>query len=203
MPNARERADWWADRITKHAYIVDAQMDESFGPPPPASLDPAAAVPSTSDEDGGWFKGSIQYAAELAAARAEIAAQAATITELRAQVADRDAALKVLNDERTKGRPFIAIDPAMRSGEPTINHTRLPVDAVLGVLAAGESIEHAMDDYDVTRADILVACWYEGTYGSRKRRRQLGAWAKEAHGLLWNGKFDEVTDPFEEASTDD
>jgi hypothetical protein len=44
------------------------------------------AVPSTSDEDGGWFKGSIQYEAELAAARAEIAAQAATITELRALI---------------------------------------------------------------------------------------------------------------------
>jgi len=53
------------------------------------------AVPSTSDEDAGWFKGSIQYEAELAAARAEIAAQAATITELRAQLADAHSALNL------------------------------------------------------------------------------------------------------------
>lgn len=95
----------------------------------------------------------------------------------------------------SQGHPFVAIDPAMRSGQPTINGTRLPVDAVAGMVWA-EGVDVAVEEYDLTRADVLVACWYAGSYGLPGRRKALfpvrlwvkrwGAWADSVHQALWS-----------------
>lgn len=90
---------------------------------------------------------------------------------------------------------FISIDPAMRSGQPTVNNTRLHVQAVADV-AWAEGVDVAAEEYELTRADVLVACWYAGTYGLPGRRRSLfpvrlwvkrwGAWADGVHQALWS-----------------
>ena len=103
-------------------------------------------------------------------------------------------------------RPFIGIDPAMCSGQPTVNHTRLSVDAVTGMVWAGESVDQVADEYDITRADVLVACWYAGTYGLPGERRKVlaatrwwrerwGKWAEQVSGALWKSQYDAVPDP--------
>lgn len=103
--------------------------------------------------------------------------------------------------------PFIAVCPAMRSGQPTINGTRLPVDAVVGLVWA-QGVDVAAEDYDLTRADVLIACWFAGSYGLPGRREALfpvrlwpkrwGAWAVEVHQALWsvsNVDYEAVPDP--------
>src|SRR5204863_6938697 len=57
-------------------------------------------------------------------------------------------------------RPFVAMDPAMRSGDPTLNHTRLPVATIAGFVWAGDDVGFVAEEYDITRADVLVACWW-------------------------------------------
>lgn len=110
------------------------------------------------------------------------------------------------------GRPFVSIDPAIHSGVPCLNHTRLPVNTVAGVYH-----QHGLDEiqrgWDVTRPDVLVACWYVGIYGVEDFttrddgtvrlhrgpkpgwRAIYGAWAVENGAPLWSGAYDLVPDP--------
>lgn len=114
--------------------------------------------------------------------------------------------------------PFVSINPAMRSGAPCINGIRVPVSAVAGTVL-GYGVAEAMSSYDLTRHDVLVACWYVGTYGvddvswrgdgkpQRLHRgpskgggwRGLwGQWAADVSGALWNVTtldLDAIPDP--------
>ena len=55
----------------------------------------------------------------------------------------------------------ITIDPARMSGLPSIRDTRMTVTAVLGQLAAGQSIDEILADYPyLERADVLAALEY-------------------------------------------
>jgi uncharacterized protein (DUF433 family) len=55
----------------------------------------------------------------------------------------------------------ITIDPARMSGLPSIRDTRMTVTAVLGQLAAGQSIDDILADYPyLERADVLAALEY-------------------------------------------
>lgn len=56
--------------------------------------------------------------------------------------------------------PRISIDEKVRFGKPVITGTRVPVDLVLGKLAAGMTYEEVMGEYDITRDDILAVLSY-------------------------------------------
>ena len=56
--------------------------------------------------------------------------------------------------------PRISVDPGVRFGKPVITGTRVAVDTVLGHLAAGDSIETLIEEYSVTREDILAVLSY-------------------------------------------
>ena len=96
--------------------------------------------------------------------------------------------------ERKEAReqPWICVDPARRWGDHTIRDSRLPVWAVVSSLAAGESVDEVADDYNITRADVLCACWYVGMYGlpgidgARRWQRALREWAKPAGSAMWH-----------------
>lgn len=104
-------------------------------------------------------------------------------------------------------RPAVVIDPAMCSGEPCIAGRRLPV-----YLVAETVWWHGVDEgiacFDVTREQLLVACWYAavlpvliwGRGGVLKAQpnpwpKRWRDWADASHQALWSGKYDEVEDP--------
>jgi len=52
----------------------------------------------------------------------------------------------------------ITVDPGRMNGLPCIRNTRVTVSAVLGQLAAGQTIEQVLDDYPyLEHADVLAA----------------------------------------------
>ena len=74
--------------------------------------------------------------------------------------------------------------PAVRFGRPTIeNHGLEAALLTRRVLKFGVASE--MADYQLTREEVLVACWWSGTYGSRRLREALGEWAGTAGTHLW------------------
>jgi uncharacterized protein (DUF433 family) len=56
--------------------------------------------------------------------------------------------------------PRIVIDKNIKFGKPVIKGTRVPVDLILGKLSGGMSFEEIMDEYEVSREDILAALRY-------------------------------------------
>lgn len=54
----------------------------------------------------------------------------------------------------------IVTDPSIRSGRAVIRGTRVPVDIVVGRVAAGMSIPAVADEYGITEKDIYNALRY-------------------------------------------
>jgi uncharacterized protein (DUF433 family) len=60
----------------------------------------------------------------------------------------------------TEIEPRIVVDEDVRFGKPVIAGTRVPVDLVVGKLAAGMTVEHVMKEYQLRREDVLAALSY-------------------------------------------
>lgn len=56
--------------------------------------------------------------------------------------------------------PRISVDLDVRSGRPVVRGTRVPIDAVLGHLAAGRTVEQVAGDYGIERDDVLAVLAY-------------------------------------------
>lgn len=56
--------------------------------------------------------------------------------------------------------PRITVDEKIRFGKPVIQGTRMPVDLVVGKLAGGMGIEEVMEEYELTREEVLAALAY-------------------------------------------
>ncbi|MBI5740114.1 MAG: DUF433 domain-containing protein [Nitrospirae bacterium] len=69
--------------------------------------------------------------------------------------------------------PRITIDEKVRFGKPVIKGTRVPVDLVLGKLAAGMTYEEVMAEYDLAREDILAALDYAAKHLSNEEVRAI------------------------------
>jgi uncharacterized protein (DUF433 family) len=61
---------------------------------------------------------------------------------------------------RVQLAPHIVVDPEIRFGKPVIEGTRVPVAIVVGKLASGMTADEVMDDYALTREDVLAALNY-------------------------------------------
>lgn len=69
----------------------------------------------------------------------------------------------------------IAVDPARMQGLPCVRGTRVTVSAVLGQLAAGQSIDEVLADYpQLEREDVLAVLEYAAAY-TREREIPLPA----------------------------
>lgn len=95
---------------------------------------------------------------------------------------------------------FISIDPRRRSGEPCVNVTRIPAEILAGFIAAGDPVDfiaasYSGESFTLPREAVLVACWYQATYGTKRWRKRWGAWAEVAHAAMWNGRWADVEDP--------
>lgn len=56
--------------------------------------------------------------------------------------------------------PRISVDEKIRFGKPVISGTRIPVDLIIGKLAGGMTYKEIMDEYEITREDILAVLNY-------------------------------------------
>ncbi len=56
--------------------------------------------------------------------------------------------------------PGISVNKKIRFGKPVIRGTRIPVDLILGKLAGGMTYEEVIEDYEITREDILAVLNY-------------------------------------------
>ncbi|MDZ4805480.1 MAG: DUF433 domain-containing protein [Candidatus Eisenbacteria bacterium] len=67
----------------------------------------------------------------------------------------------------------IVVDNKVQAGKPVIEGTRVPVEVILGVLAAGEPIERVMEEYRLEREDVLAAISYAASVVSGEEVRQV------------------------------
>lgn len=70
--------------------------------------------------------------------------------------------------------PRISVDEKIRFGKPVITGTRVPVDLILGKLAGGMIYEEVMNEYDITRDDILAVLDYAAKTLSSEEIRAVG-----------------------------
>ncbi len=95
-------------------------------------------------------------------------------------------------------RPTIIVDPAMRFGRPHIKG--VSTQAIAGLVISGDGVDAAMDDFGLSRHEVLLACWHEGLQG--EYQREWGEWANAVHGPLGGWEpldVDALPDPPEPA----
>lgn len=56
--------------------------------------------------------------------------------------------------------PHITVDPEVQFRKPVIAGTRVPVDVIIGHLAAGTTINEVIEEYRLTKEDVLAALKY-------------------------------------------
>lgn len=56
--------------------------------------------------------------------------------------------------------PNITVDPEVQFGKPVIVGTRVPVEVIVGHIAAGDAVEAVMQQYELTREQVLSALKY-------------------------------------------
>lgn len=84
----------------------------------------------------------------------------------------------------------------------------IPVASIVGRVWAGEPVAVVAEDFDLTRDDVLVACWFAGSHGLPSNRRaalapsrlwrvRWGRWAGEVDGVLCSPSVDQdrIPDP--------
>jgi len=69
--------------------------------------------------------------------------------------------------------PRIVVDEKVRFGRPVIRGTRVPVDLILAKLAGGMIYEEVMNEYDLTKEDILAALNYAAKHLSDEEVRAI------------------------------
>ena len=73
----------------------------------------------------------------------------------------------------TEIAPRIVVDEKVRFGRPVVQGTRVPVDLVLGKLAAGMSSDEVAEEYGVTRDDVLAVLAYAARTLSEEQIRAI------------------------------
>lgn len=74
----------------------------------------------------------------------------------------------------TEIAPRITVDEKIRFGKPVIQGTRVPVDLVVGKLAGGMGIEEVMEEYELTREEVLAALAYAARVVAEEHIRIIG-----------------------------
>lgn len=94
-------------------------------------------------------------------------------------------------------RPWIILDPAQNFGHPALGRGRVKVSDVLDRLDAGENWRAVADDYNLTRADLLTACWFDARYGvGTEPRADWLDWWEAYEPALWKAaNYDDIPLP--------
>ncbi len=91
--------------------------------------------------------------------------------------------------------PCVSVIPGVMSGQPCLHGHRLTAEQI-AVLYERYGIEEIFHGWPyLTRADVLVCCYYMARYGSRRWQKRWGRWWQEQHGALWLSEFDKAELP--------
>lgn len=76
--------------------------------------------------------------------------------------------------------PFVSVNPKMKSGQPCLNGRRISAGQIADMYwDMGESLEaEILSQYAITRADVVVCCWYVSEYGTRAQRKRWEDWQR-------------------------
>ncbi len=70
--------------------------------------------------------------------------------------------------------PRISVNEKIRFGKPVISGTRIPIDLILGKLAGGMTYEEVIEEYEITKEDILAILDYASKTLSTEEIRAVG-----------------------------
>lgn len=70
--------------------------------------------------------------------------------------------------------PRIVLNPKIRFGRPVIEGTRVPIEVLVGGVAAGMRVEDVAEEYGVTRRDVLAAVNYAAKLVASEEIRAFG-----------------------------
>lgn len=56
--------------------------------------------------------------------------------------------------------PGVIVDQKVQFGKPVIKGTRVPVEVIVGHIAAGDTVEEVAQEYRLTKKDVLAALKY-------------------------------------------
>ncbi len=99
--------------------------------------------------------------------------------------------------KRGKGITVVFDPRMMMPGPPTIEGHRLGAESMAAwVWKFG--IASGMSDYELSREELLVACWWAGRFGPRKWRKRWEQWAMVLGQHLWYGCIQTADPPTEE-----
>lgn len=91
---------------------------------------------------------------------------------------------------------YVWVAPGRLGGKPCVGGHRLSVDQVTRyVWGDSGSVDVAVISHDLTRAQVLTACWFQAVHGTRTWRQRWGRWAVEHCDAMWSGRWDQVPDP--------
>lgn len=68
----------------------------------------------------------------------------------------------------------IEVNPNVRFGKPVIKDTRVPVELILGKLAGGMTYGEVMEEYELTKEDILAALNFAANYMANEEIKAVG-----------------------------
>jgi len=74
----------------------------------------------------------------------------------------------------TEIAPGIVVDSQVHFGRPVIRGTRVPVDVVVGQLAAGLTPDQVAAEYDLRREDVMAALAYAAATLATEQVRKVG-----------------------------
>jgi len=102
--------------------------------------------------------------------------------------------------EKVGGKPkrgkgtTIVFDPQIQMpGTPTLSGHRLTAE-LMAARVWIDGMAFAKDDYQLRREELLVACWWAGSFGPRKWKKRWGEWALNAGSHLWHNCI-AISDP--------
>lgn len=75
--------------------------------------------------------------------------------------------------------------PISWPSQPTIEGHSLSAE-FLAERSLVDGFTFVCENYEATKADLMVCLWWAGTYGRKKNRQRWGAWSAEAWKHLWS-----------------
>jgi uncharacterized protein (DUF433 family) len=86
--------------------------------------------------------------------------------------------------------PGVVADPTRCDGAPTLVGTRIQTHDIADTVW-WRGVPTATTEWDLTRDDVILACWYQAHHGYRR----WAQWANTNKTGFWARPFDQVPDP--------